>query len=135
MTTRVRSVAPSEGDTNLTDRRAAWQARSLDAAARALLARDSKAFLHQSVSTPCLNAIAKAEGIWIEDTAGRRYIESPENGWRYFLFVRENKDAAYCAIGPATKVDIEGDRPMSLHWKLEVAMPMELFRAFSVLRA
>ena len=67
--------------------------------------------------------------------AGRRYIESPENGWRFFLFVRENKEAAYCAIGSATKVHIEGDRPMSLHWKLDVALPMELFRAFSVLRA
>ena len=67
--------------------------------------------------------------------AGRRYIESPENGWRFFLFVRENKEAAYCALGPATKVLLEGDRPMSLHWKLEVALPMELFRAFSVLRA
>jgi hypothetical protein len=66
--------------------------------------------------------------------AGRRYIESPENGWRFFLFVRENKEAAYCAQGPATKVHIEGDRPMSLHWKLEVALPMELFRAFRVLR-
>ena len=66
--------------------------------------------------------------------AGRRYIESPENGWRFFLFVRENKEAAYCAIGPATKVHIEGDRPMSLHWKLEVPLLMELFRAFSVLR-
>jgi len=67
--------------------------------------------------------------------AGRRYMESPENGWRLFLFVRENKEAAYCALGPATRVHIEGDRPMSLHWKLEVALPMELFRAFSVLRA
>jgi hypothetical protein len=65
--------------------------------------------------------------------AGRRYMESPENGWRFFLFVRERKDAAYCALGPATKVHIEGDRPMSLHWKLEVPLPMELFRAFSVL--
>ena len=35
----------------------------------------------------------------------------------------------------AAKVDIEGDRPMSLHWKLEVALPMELFRRRSVLRA
>ena len=67
--------AQSEGDTNLTGRRAAWQARALDAAARELLARDATAFLHQSVSTPCLNAIAKAEGIWIEDTAGRRYMD------------------------------------------------------------
>ncbi len=66
--------------------------------------------------------------------AGRRYIESPENGWRFFLFVRENKEAAYCALGSATKVHIEGDRPMSVHWKLEVPLPAELFRAFSVLR-
>lgn len=66
--------------------------------------------------------------------AGRRYLESPENGWRFFLFVRENKEAAYCALGSATKVHIEGDRPMSLHWKLEVPLPAELFRAFSVLR-
>lgn len=51
------------------------------------------------------------------------------------LFVRENNEAAYCALGPATKVQIEGDRPMSLHWKLEVALPMEFYRAFSVLRA
>jgi 4-aminobutyrate aminotransferase len=68
-------VAPSEGDTNLSDRRAAWQAQALDPAARALLARDERAFLRQCVSTPCLNAIVKAEGIWIEDTAGRRYMD------------------------------------------------------------
>ncbi|MBY0260579.1 aspartate aminotransferase family protein [Methylobacterium sp.] len=68
-------IAESEGDTNRTDRRAAWQARSLDAATRGLLARDSEAFLHQSVSTPCLNAITRAEGIWIEDAAGRRYMD------------------------------------------------------------
>jgi hypothetical protein len=67
--------------------------------------------------------------------AGRRYIESPENGWRFFLFVRERKDAAYCAVGPVSKMQVEGDRPMSVHWRLEVALPMELFRAFSVLRA
>jgi 4-aminobutyrate aminotransferase len=68
-------VAPSEGDTNLTGRRAQWQARALDPATRDLLARDAAAFLHQSVSTPCLNAVAKAEGIWIEDAVGRRYMD------------------------------------------------------------
>ncbi|MGA0595990.1 (R)-1-hydroxy-2-aminoethylphosphonate ammonia-lyase [Enterovirga sp. CN4-39] len=71
----LRAVAESESDTNLTDRRADWQARSLDARTRHLLDRDTSAFLHQSVSTPCLNAIAKAEGIWIEDVAGRRYMD------------------------------------------------------------
>jgi 4-aminobutyrate aminotransferase len=67
--------AQSEGDTNLTDRRRAWQQGALDEPTRKLLDRDTKAFLHQSVSTPCLNAIAKAEGIWIEDVAGRRYMD------------------------------------------------------------
>ncbi|MFN9212544.1 MAG: aspartate aminotransferase family protein [Betaproteobacteria bacterium] len=73
--TTARHPAQSEGDTNLATRRARWQAAHLDAATRALLERDSAAFLHQSVSTPCLNAIAKAEGIWIEDAAGRRYMD------------------------------------------------------------
>jgi hypothetical protein len=47
----------------------------------------------------------------------------------------EQGSRVLCALGPATKIHIEGDLPMSLHWKLEVALPMELFRAFSVLRA
>ena len=65
----------SEGDVNGTPQRAAWQAAHLDDASRALLARDSAAFLHQSVSTPCLAPIAKAEGIFIEDLTGRRYMD------------------------------------------------------------
>ena len=65
----------SEGDVNHSPRRVQWQSESLDASTRSLLVRDSAAFLHQSVSTPCLNGIAKAEGIWIEDTAGRRYMD------------------------------------------------------------
>jgi 4-aminobutyrate aminotransferase len=65
----------SEGDVNPTPLRRAWQASHLDDATRALLARDSAAFLHQSVSTPCLSAIRRAEGIWIEDLGGRRYMD------------------------------------------------------------
>ena len=72
---RLHLVAESEGDTNLTDRRAAWQGRAIGGETAALLARDERAFLRQSVSTPCLNAIAKADGIWIEDVAGRRYMD------------------------------------------------------------
>ena len=67
--------APGEGDVNTTPRRAQWQARALDAGTASLLARDAAVFLHQAVSTPCLDAIARAEGIWIEDTAGRRYMD------------------------------------------------------------
>jgi 4-aminobutyrate aminotransferase len=67
--------AESESDSNISAERARWAARAHDAGTRALLERDSRSFLHQSVSTPCLNAIARAEGIWIEDTAGRRYMD------------------------------------------------------------
>ena len=65
----------SEGDVNRSPRRSAWQREHIDAPTRALLDRDSAAFLHQSVSTPCLSAIRRAEGIYIEDTAGRRYMD------------------------------------------------------------
>lgn len=75
MTKRAKDVAQSESDTNLTSRRAAWQARNIDQESRRVLADDETGFLRQSVSTPCLNAIAKAEGIWIEDVAGRRYMD------------------------------------------------------------
>lgn len=66
---------PSEGDTNRSSTREQWAARHLDAATRALLERDARVFLHQSLSTPCLNAVRRAEGIWLEDLGGRRYMD------------------------------------------------------------
>ncbi|MBS0476248.1 MAG: aspartate aminotransferase family protein [Proteobacteria bacterium] len=65
----------SEGDINLGDRRKAWQARHLDAATRELLDEDARWFLHQSMSTPCLNALDGAQGAWLTDTAGRRILD------------------------------------------------------------
>ena len=65
----------TEGEANTSAARAAWQGRHDDAATSALLERDAAVFMHQALSTPCLSAIAKAEGIWIEDTAGRRYMD------------------------------------------------------------
>ena len=67
--------AQSESDINRTPLRAAWQDAHLDATSRALLERDNAAFLHQSVSTPCLAPIVKAKGLHIEDMAGRRYMD------------------------------------------------------------
>ncbi|HSM41920.1 MAG TPA: aspartate aminotransferase family protein, partial [Afifellaceae bacterium] len=67
--------ALSEGETNMSPRRAAWAERTHDAATQALLDEDARLFLHQSVSTPCLSAIARAEGAWIEDLQGRRYLD------------------------------------------------------------
>ena len=67
--------AEAEGDTNLSPRRQAWAAAHLDEPARRPGRRDAAVFLHQSVSTPCLSAIRRAEGIWIEDMQGRRYMD------------------------------------------------------------
>ena len=72
--TRSKTPAESESDSNRSPRRAEWQGR-LDAATRALVEEDARWFLRQSVSTPCLSAVVKAEGIWIEDAGGRRTMD------------------------------------------------------------
>lgn len=65
----------SEGDINLSPRREEWQAANLDAETRTLLGEDARYFLHQSLSTPCLNALRACDGIFIEDLQGRRYMD------------------------------------------------------------
>ncbi len=65
----------SEFDDNLSPRRRAWREKAKDENLRRLLDEDARYFLHQSASTPCLSAVRKAEGIWIEDMAGRRYMD------------------------------------------------------------
>jgi len=67
--------ADGEGDVNQSRRRQAWAAQYAGTETQALLNRDAAVFLHQSLSTPCLSAIRKAEGIWIEDLEGRRYMD------------------------------------------------------------
>jgi len=66
--------------------------------------------------------------------AGRRYCESPGNGWQFQLFVRKARGQAYRALGPVTQERWEGDRPLSITWRLERALPVGLFRRYSVLR-
>ncbi len=67
--------AQSESDVNTSPRRAEWAKRTHSDAAKQLLKQDAAAFLHQSVSTPCLSAVRKAEGIYLEDFSGRRYMD------------------------------------------------------------
>ena len=66
--------AASEGDTNGSPLRAAWRA-GLDAETRALLDADERHFLRQSLSTPCLDAVERAEGAWLTDVGGRRILD------------------------------------------------------------
>ena len=74
-----------------------------------------------------------------KNPTGQRYLESVNktnpNGWRFFLFVRENQDTAYASLGEVILVKAEGEKPISITWQLNNAMPTELFRHFSILKA
>ncbi len=65
---------------------------------------------------------------------GRRYLQSPENGWQFQLFVRTARGQPYHACGPVLLEQAVGSRPMSIVWRLQVPLPARLFQAFSVLR-
>lgn len=65
-----------EGDSNQSTNRQAWvESSKHDVEGSHLIDEDEKYFLRQSLSTPCLAAAKKVDGIWIEDTAGRRYMD------------------------------------------------------------
>ncbi|HCE2178588.1 TPA: aspartate aminotransferase family protein [Vibrio parahaemolyticus] len=65
----------SEGDVNTTPERQAWNASMDDERTQALLKRDSEVFLHQAMSTPCLDTLEAAEGIYIQDSTGKKYMD------------------------------------------------------------
>ncbi|MBM5070854.1 aspartate aminotransferase family protein [Vibrio parahaemolyticus] len=65
----------SEGDVNTTPARQAWNASMDDERTQALLKRDSEVFLNQAMSTPCLDTLEAAEGIYIQDATGKKYMD------------------------------------------------------------
>lgn len=65
----------SEGDVNTTPARQAWNASMDDERTQALLKRDSEVFFHQAMSTPCLDTLEAAEGIYIQDSTGKKYMD------------------------------------------------------------
>jgi 4-aminobutyrate aminotransferase len=72
--------AAEQGDSNTTEaRRRHWE-RNLTGEARRWFEEDSRYFLHQNLSTPVINVIGRAEGAWIEDLNGKRYLDMHGNG-------------------------------------------------------
>jgi superfamily II DNA or RNA helicase/HKD family nuclease len=67
-------------------------------------------------------------------TAGQRYLNSPGNGWSFQLFVRSTQGNPYRACGPVFLDKAEGEKPMSIEWRMGVPLPARLFQEFSVLR-
>ena len=69
--------------------------------------------------------------------AGRRYLSHEGAGSHVLLFVREGpRDelgaAPFTCLGQATYQDHRGERPIAITWRLERAMPAEIFRMSSV---
>ena len=65
----------SEGDLNVSPRRAAWAGDNIDAETQRWLDEDAKYFLYQALSTPCLDVLARCDGIYIEDLHGNRFMD------------------------------------------------------------
>lgn len=75
-----------EGEGNRSAARESWRKEHLDAASREWLAEDERYFLHQSLSTPCLNVLARCEASYIEDLQGRRYLDFHGNNVHHVGF-------------------------------------------------
>jgi 4-aminobutyrate aminotransferase len=78
-----------EGDTNLSPLRQSYQQACLDEATHQLLAEDAEYFLHQSLSTPCLDALVECEGVYLHDVSGRKLMDFHGNGVHHVGFRNE----------------------------------------------
>jgi 4-aminobutyrate aminotransferase len=63
-----------EGDINKSSLRSQWN-RKLSRESTTLLQADERSFLKQSMSTPCLEVVADAEGCYITDVNGKKYLD------------------------------------------------------------
>lgn len=76
----------SEGDLNLSQHRKNWQAKNISEETQYWLQEDAKYFLHQSLSTPCLNVLQHCQGPYIEDLAGRKFMDFHGNNVHHLGF-------------------------------------------------
>eukprot|EP01060_Flectonema_neradi_P009424 TRINITY_DN16718_c0_g1_i1.p1 TRINITY_DN16718_c0_g1~~TRINITY_DN16718_c0_g1_i1.p1 ORF type:complete len:492 (+),score=92.30 TRINITY_DN16718_c0_g1_i1:39-1478(+) len=68
-------VDRSEGDVNLSAHRNEFMASHIGDEAKEVLAEDAKYFLHQTLSTPCMNVLKGCQGVNIIDTEGREIMD------------------------------------------------------------
>ncbi|MEX0742300.1 MAG: DUF3427 domain-containing protein, partial [Phycisphaeraceae bacterium] len=70
----------------------------------------------------------------VDSPTGKRYINHKQVGYTPLLFVREHKylpgglASPYRYLGPAEHVRHEGDRPISIVWRLKYPIPVRLQR-------
>jgi 4-aminobutyrate aminotransferase len=92
-------VPQSEGDVNISAARESWQSEHLDDDTRRLLEEDARYFLHQSLSSPCLNGLSSCDGSFLTDMQGRRYLDFHGNNVHQVGFGHPKvKEAIYQAL-------------------------------------
>lgn len=100
-----KSVDVTEGDVNISPQRGAWHAECVSDVARGELRRDEAVFVRQSLSTPCLTALERAEGSYIFDVDGRRYLDFHGNSTHHIGYqhprvveavIEQLKTMAFC---------------------------------------
>jgi 4-aminobutyrate aminotransferase len=69
------SQLKSKGDLNISSKQTECIKNSIGPEAQKWLEEDAKYFLHDSLSTPCLNVLAGCEGNYIMDFDGKRYLD------------------------------------------------------------
>ncbi len=77
---KEKRIEREQGDVNTTPNRKKYWDRNLLGQTRDIFNEDNKYFLHQSLSTPVLNVLSRAHGIYIEDINGNKYIDMHGNG-------------------------------------------------------
>jgi 4-aminobutyrate aminotransferase len=106
----------SEGDINLSTRRAEWLSEHIDSETQRVLEEDARYFLHQSLSTPCLNVLKGCDGAYIEDLQGRRILDFHGNwvhqvGFRnervVEAIVQQMQDLPFCTRRYTNKPAVE----------------------------
>ncbi len=65
----------SEGDINITPARKKWTENNIDPESKKLLDEDASCFLHQTLSTPCLNVIESCAGSTITLATGQTLLD------------------------------------------------------------
>jgi len=64
----------TEGDVNFSNARKDWY-KLLDTETASLLKEDADVFLHQALSTPCMEVLDSANGIYITALSGKKYMD------------------------------------------------------------
>lgn len=68
-------VSRTEGDINLTPERSKWQEKFLSQDTINVLEEDSDVFIHQALSSPCLDCVTGVDGIYLYTKDGRKIMD------------------------------------------------------------